>query len=217
MENLEPTKESVEQAKQPSMEKAKQVSPKPEKVSTPTTFTQEDIDQRLKKEEKEWQSRKDKEFTPLKTQIAELQRQVDEAKLAALEKSELDHWGDTDEVKDFQVERRKMRTDRIAFEREKMTQEADAKVVFEEAKAIKAHKLATENGIDEKALLKAETPEQMEVLALKLTNEKLASELEKAQKPPRKIDSGVPSGTGRNLDEMSSRELIKLGVTQRKK
>jgi len=221
-ENLEQTPEQGEQVeKVPEKEPERQVSTEVEEVSgekvEEKALTEEDIAKRLGDAEKEWQSRKDKEFKQYQETIQGLERQVTEKDLAVLEKREIETWGDTTEVKEFQSERRKFQGDKTTFEQDKQATETLRDELNKQAKGIRADTLAKEFGIDAKELLKAESPEQMELVALKLSHESLKSKLKEKEATPQKVDSGVASVAGVDFDGMSPDEKVQYGLKQKLK
>ncbi len=192
-------------------EPKEQVSQKAEKVSEVP-----DIDKLIETKQREWQSSKDKELQPLKDKIAELEKQSKESEFARQEARELEQFGDTKEVKDFQTERRRLWTDRDTFSRERNALMQEINVTREEAKAIKAHKLSIEKGIEVSKLLEAKTPEEMDYIALRIENEMLRETIIKNE-PPVKVDSGVPTVTGIDFSKLSPREKIEEGLKRAQK
>jgi len=85
--------------------------------------------------------------------------------------------------------------------------------------AQKAQALHKETGIDVSELEDCHSEEEMEVKALRYSINKAKEEKtpKEEEKSPKFASPGGGGGGGRNLDEMSARELIKLGVQQKKK
>jgi len=213
---LEPT-EKLEEQKQPAPE-ATLVAPavvSPETEQVVSAITQEDID-KAKREareeaEREWQSRKDREFQPLKDQIETLKQQAREAR----EKAELGELGDTQEVRDFQTKRRELEDKETALN-EKVAKQAELDIKLNErAKVAQAAQLAEQYGIDKKDLLKANSPEEMELVALRASHEKLKAQT--TEPAAQKVDSGVPVTTGQGWRDLSSEDMIKRGYEQKTK
>lgn len=228
MADLETTTVEAEQVKETSNEEsAKQVSPENEQVSS---ITEEDVTKRIEealttfKGSEEYvtavQSAKDKsigkETQPLRDKILELEKTMTNQTLGLQEKRELEDLGDTKEVRDWQVERRKISEATYEVTQQKEANKLFAETLSAEAKTIKAHRLSTDKDIDLKELLKCETPEEMDSLSLKLENESLKTQLAEKDKPPQKLDSGTNSAQGVNLKDMSPVELIKLSLDQKK-
>lgn len=219
-DNVEPTEVKEEPTGLVSdVEPGGEVSPVTEKVSeepTPITFTQEqegEIAKRIKAAEGAVQSSKDKEWQPLKDRITELEQYAEDARLTAIEKRELDEFGDTKEVRDFQTERRKLADEQRAFGQERLANQTLAAQVNEQAKGVHARNLATEWGVDEKELLKANTPGEMESLAIRLQNVNLQAKLK--DKPPEKLDSSTVSSAGVNWRELSPDDKVRRGLSQK--
>jgi len=209
MEDLERVKGVEEQVPKSSEQEVKEptlTEPKPtSETGAPTpTFTQENLDQAVadavadavaKGEQKarSIQSTSDKK-------IAELEKQKGEAELAGVEKAELARWTeaglDENETKAFQEGRRQLKKAEQDFQAQKTSYEGYFAKVQEIEKGQKAKSLASEYGVDEKELLKAQSPEEMDTIAGKLSYEKLKAELEQLRKTPEKIDSSLPSATG---------------------
>jgi len=80
--------------------------------------------------------------------------------------------------------------------------------VFEGLKRLDANRLATQYGIDEKPLLEATNPVEMENIALKLAIEKGKTE----RKPPVKTDTGVPSAKGVDLSGMTLEQRARWAI-----
>ena len=176
---------------------SKEQEPTSEGEKPTPSFTQEQLDQAkaeaVTKAKGEVQSAKDKE-------IAELMKRISETELAGVEKAELARWTEAgieeSEIKSFQEVKRKFATDKSTFEQEQVASKALAAQLNEQAKAHSAKELASQYGVDEKELLKAQSPEEMETIAVKLHDTKVTEELEQLKKAPEKIDSSLPSATG---------------------
>lgn len=207
MVDLEQTPEQEEVTAQVSEEESKQkVSNEKGEVSgteeaKPSEDVEKIISERLeeaKKDwERDWQSRKDKELKPLYDRIANFEKEKDDALLRATEQREIDELGDTREVRDWQAQRRELTDrERRAAQKEEEQNKKDEEFakreqdIDEHEKIIKAYQLAAEDDIDVNELLKAKTPDEMENIALRLTNKKLR---EQGLKPPQVVDSGVTS------------------------
>lgn len=218
----EPTGEaSDEEITEPVSGEEEEVSGE-EKVEPIPTFTEGDIAKKREEWEREWQSRKDKEFSEYQTKIRDLERQARTAELAAKEKGELDRWleagGDETQIKEFQTERRRFLEEQSKFVAEQEENRALATQLNEQAKAIAVHRLSGEYGVEEKELLDAKTPGEMEMIAVKLAYQKNKEELDKKakEKLSQKIDSGTPSATGVDLDKLSARQLIQKALDEKK-
>lgn len=216
--NLEQTEAGREQSEiaegaEEVSEAAEQVSEKAEEVSAEAkpTFNQEYIDNLIVAKEKEWQSRKDEEFSRLQNEVGELRKKVTLASLATQEQKELESWGDTPEVRDFQGERRKFfeEKDTIVSERDKfrtIANKAEMATRFYAAKEI-ADK---HPGLDVDYLLRCKSPDEMQEIVKLYEN--LKENLQEGVKAPQKIDSGVTQASGVNLSNMTPSELIKWGI-----
>jgi small-conductance mechanosensitive channel len=213
-ENLEPTPK-VEEQKEVSQIEGKVSGEKGEEVK-PTLSEEEKINQRLNEaleaKEKEWQSRKDKELSELQSRIGQLNKQLKEKELSTLEKRELETWGDTDEVKNFQAQRRKFQEELVTFEDEKQSILSLQEKLNEEAKTVKAGKLAKEYGVDAEKLLEAKSPDEMEKLALKLGHQKLQAKLKDMERTPQKIDSGIAGGAGITWRDLPTDDKLRKGL-----
>lgn len=186
-----------------SEEKVEQVSDQ--------TFTQAELDTKLTElktkwetesqikadeAEKDWQSRKDKEFQPLKGRIEELEKTSQESIFKAREDREREALGDTPEVRQIHQERRSDWADRQRLSQERAEFESVQAQVAEKGKALLLKDLVTEFGVDGKKLAKAETEGEMRSIALELYAERLKEENEELKKDPQKIDSSLPSAGG---------------------
>jgi len=211
-EQTEVTQESTEQVSE--VEQAEKVSEEPEKVSE-QTFKQEDIDKaithKLAEAEKEWQSRKDRELSEYQTKISNLEKQT----LATLEAREIDSWGDTAEVKEFQAERRKLYESKAEFEPLRNKIEAESRRNEMVARGMKARELADANGMDVNDLINCNTPEEMNGLVAIWNKFKEKNETDKT--PVQIVDSGAPSTAGVDLNKMSAAEQLRWGVLHQRK
>ncbi len=180
-----------------------------------TTWTQSDEFKKAVQSEKDKSIAK--EMQPLKDKIRELDQKAQLADLIAREKQELVAWGDTDEVKDFQAERRRHLEERVKFESEKAETQALAQAVAQTNKMIKAKELATQYGVSEKILLRSNSPEEMEDLAKELKESFEEVRTSAKEVPEQKVDSGIKSVSGPNLKGMTPREEIEWAVAHEKK
>ena len=191
--------------KAPEMEQKQEVSQEAEQVSeTPEpTFTQADIDAKVAERETEWQSRKDKEFQPLKDENDKLKQADEDSKLKTLEEREITQWGDTPEVKELQAERRQVAKDKHD------TEVLAAKTAWTNFN-LQANEYASKYGIDKASLLESESPGEMRVKALEMALEKKeGAEVEKA---PQVVDSGVQSIPGVDFGKMTPKDMIKWSL-----
>ena len=187
------------------------------------SFTQEQLDQAkaeaVTKAKGEVQSAKDIELKGKDTEIAELTKRISEAELAGVEKAEHARWTEAgieeSEIKLFQETKRKLATDRFTFEQEQVASKTLATQLNEQAKAHSAKELASQYGVDEKELLKAQSPEEMETIAVKLGFEIEKAKREQLEKAPEKIDSSLPSATGTDWRDLSPTEKVQRGLTQK--
>ncbi len=216
LEQKEDTTERTEGVS--ATEQPKQVSVVTTEVSgekaTPV-IDEAEITRRVAEAEKGWQSRKDKELQPLKQRISELEKLTREKELALTEKRELEEVGDTPELRSFQSNRRRFQEEQSAFEEKRQATETLAARISEQAKVLQAIQLAKEHGVDDKELLKADTPEAMESLAIKLENQKLKGELAGKSKT-QKVDSGVVSIAGEDWHTLPTNEKIRRGLDKLK-
>ena len=204
-EKQTPPTSEAETGKEPISQETEQ----PTSTAGASTFTREDIDQAVSKAKGEVQSAKDKE-------LAELQKQLADQDLSTLEATELEAWGDTTEVKEFQAERRKFTAEKATFQQEQVASQALASQINEQAKVMAATDFISQYNLDEGAkaeLLKAQNPQEMETIAVKLGYEKVKRD----SQPPKKIDSSLPSATGQSWRDLSARKKIEYGLKQKKK
>lgn len=184
-----------------------------DEVSEPKVITEDDIAQRVADAEKGWQKRKDIEFHNYQNEIRELKQKSRDAELTAREKFEQESYGDVDGLKDFHESRRRHQDEVGRFEQEKADVQALAASLNVTQKANRAKELAAEYSIDVKELLKAETPEEMEKMAIKFGYDKLSEEAK--TKPSVKVDSNVPSVAGIGWRDLSPDEKLKKGLSQK--
>ena len=151
------------------------------------------------------------------------------AQIASYEAQIQEMQKEVEEVLTDDPDRRQAYTSRLAnLERERKIAEKDAKAeqklydaelrVWQAGMGLKAQELKTEFpdlDLDVKQLIaNSVTEEEMENKVLRLASKQPAKEPEKTPK----FDSGISSGGGgRNLENMSGRELIKLGIQQKRK
>ena len=182
-------------------------------LSEALTKSREEADKVLtdavKEAKEQVQKAKDKE-------IGELRKEKEQESLVRQEASEIEQWGDTPEVKTFQDERRKMATERETFQQELIANQAYAAQLNEQAKATSVSEYLSQYNLEEKdkpELLKAQSPEEMKSIAANLGYERVKAE--RAEKPPEKIDSSLPSSTGGNWKEQTAEDKIRGGLSQK--
>ena len=221
MQDLEGETPQVEGAKPTSEKEAEPTTPKAE--PTIRTYTQKELDEAVGKGRASTQSQlslakagaikaqaEAEEYKTnvqaLETELQDLQRQHDD--LAERQ------FADDPEARQAYVNRRAIADERrkIAKERadvERKLYDAE-KLAWSVGMARKADALVKETGIDASELETCQTEEEMEVKALRF---QLTREPEKTLK----FDSGVSSGVGVDLEGLSARQLIQLGIDKRKK
>ena len=198
------------------VEQTPPASPEPTDVSGQgeLTFKQSDLDvkvsEALANAERKWQSSKDKELQPLKDKIETLEKSSTEARLAMLEGREVTEQGDTPELRQFQ-------TDRRQFYKDKTDQDILVARAIQTNKGINAKEIATEFGVDKDALMACDSPEAMRVTAKALAFDKAQEAKAETEKKPQKVDTGVQSVPGVDLESMSPYEKIKWGLEHPKK
>jgi hypothetical protein len=238
MDTLESTEELEEQKetnqeppKDTASEKSAEVSTDtPPEVSTEPTFdeTQQAYIDRLLSEAREaslraGQSSKDRELQPLKDTIDELKRKAREADLAAIEKSIAEKFGDSPESKDLAVAYRKLEEEKDAYENQRAKDREFIEYVEAESRKVMAFKLAQQYpGTDEKELLKAKSPEEMQTMARDAHIAFLKSGVTKTK--AKKVASSVSTAPGTSdfsrisfdPNAPSAREMISRGVNKSK-
>jgi hypothetical protein len=196
-------------------------------VSAELTFDQtqqEYIDRKLAEAKeaglREGQSSKDRELQPLKDTIAELTKKARESEYGALEKSLTEKFGETQETKDLVGAWRKVDEARSDIERREAEVNDREEKIARQAKSLLAFNLSKQyEGVDEKELLKAETPEEMQTMA----RDAHIAFLKGNKKPAaKKVDSSVPGAKGQDLTTVSfgpnapsAREMIAKGVNKK--
>ncbi len=197
--DTEPTTEVVEPTEPVSVvEQTGEVSPEVSVVS----FSQEQVDKMLADKGKEWQSSKDKEFSDLTAKNRDLESKT----LEAQEVRERDNWGDTDEVKEFQAERRRqaeatttLREDQARVRTEVLKSEYTARL-------IRAKELSDEHGIPIAHLNDCQTPADMDKIVT------LWTDLKEKSAPVQKVDSGVPSAAGLDTKDWTATQFLEYAV-----
>ena len=222
-ENLEGTENNIEGTK--ATEKG---APPTQEPKTPTLkYSEEDFQRSVTKASESTQRQLDLTKAEAQTAKAELGKYT--AQIASYEAQIQEMQKEVDEVLTDDPDRRKAYTSRLAnLERERKIAEKDAKAeqklydaelrVWQAGMGLKAQELKTEFpdlDLDVKQLIaNSVTEEEMENKVLRLASKQPAKEPEKTPK----FDSGISSGGGgRNLENMSGRELIKLGIQQKRK
>jgi hypothetical protein len=165
--------------------------------------------------EEEWNKRQsswDKQFAETQqsyqTQILQFQQQAQERQdQEFLSKVEADG-GDVNAAKELVARQKAIREREQELEFRGQSLQAYGQQVYEEGKAIAAHKMASQYGVDEKELLKAQNPMEMENIALKLHAEKLKA----GAKRPIKTDSSIPSAKGVDWSKLSPTEKLNRGL-----
>ena len=213
------TPPETEQTQKPTSEKPPEsTSTEPE---TPLYFTKKELDKAISEAEARVQAAKDKEIAKVqkeaKDRLLVNDRSRKDAELKAREQTEKETFGDTDELKRFQEQRR-------------FTENA-AYAWSERLKEGTAYSFAKKMGVDESELLKCNTYEEMEARAKELAELKKSQEVEtlqkrvkdaeealaEAKKQPQKIDSGITDGGGIDFDKLTPREKIEKGIEKKKK
>lgn len=206
-----------EQVKEPTSQQEKSTSTPAPVEETYTKAQLEDmITKAVTRGKGEVQSALDKKIAEAERRAAELEAQMEGSKLQTQEERERESWGDTEEVKQFQTTRRQFHEERGLFQKEKQTLDGLRAELNERAKGTDAKRLASEYGVDEKTLLEAKTPEEMESKAVKFAYEKTKSERDELKKTPQHVDSSVPAGLGENWRELSPEEKLARGLSKRK-
>jgi hypothetical protein len=222
MDDLEQAKVEAEPKPEVSVTEPKiEVSPQPTaevsgEKEQPKTFKQEDLDKLVADKEKEWQSRKDRELSELQNKVGELDKRAKLAELAVQEKRELETWGDTAEVKQFQDERRKFTEIQNSIIAEKARIETLANQTNMTARMMKAREIVSENpGMDVHDLLKCKTPEEMTDLVG--IYKKIEAKFKSNGKEGQKLDSSVPVAPGVDTSKLKGREAIAWGIKNQQK
>ncbi len=190
-----------------------------EVVEAPKTYSQEEYDSEIKKLKEDWNSKRQEHDKKHQIELAQLRQQTETMLTQERERNNAAFLAKVEaDGGDVNTARQLLAREEAARQRE---QEAEAKIqtfqayqqqIQEEAKAIAAHRGAEKYGVDEKELLKAQSPQEMENIALKLQVEKLKTE----QKRTIKTDSGVSSAKGLDLSKMSPEDKIGFGLTHQK-
>lgn len=184
----------------------------PPETPTPRTYTEEEWNKRQSSIDVQMESiRKQGEDTLAKMQKqfedtrAETEKRQDAEFIAKVETD----GGDVDAARRLVAREQTVRTKEREHETKEQTFKAEMGRAFEVAKRNDADKFARQYGIDDvDALLKAENPVEMELIAVKLSLEKAKTQ----QKPPTKTDSGVSSGKGADWSKLSPTEKVLEGI-----
>lgn len=216
MENLEPN-EVVEEPGVSETEPVAEVSKQATEVSgaADRTFSKAELDGMLQAAEREWQSRKDKEFATLQNRIGDLTRDAEQSRLEAAERERLLEAGvDEDVIKEFQEKRREV--DRAhAFWNDKF-REGYAYNIASEYK-VSPNDLLECNSIEEMEAKAKTLVSSGEVSSLKTRIADLEEQLAAASKEAQKVDSGITNAGSPDMNNMSESELIRYGLSRRKK
>jgi len=213
--DTERTENKGEQLEEPTSEKEQETKATSQEESTSEegeTFSQGQLDEAVLKGKGEVQGAKDKEIQKLNEQLTELNQKASEFNLNTLEAKEIDAWGETDEVKQFHGQRRKLQGDILAYEKKQVILDAIEGDMAEEAAKVKAKELASQYGIGEKELLAYHTPEEMESAAIKFGFTKVIAERDELAKKSQKIDSSAPSATGVAWQDLSPSDKVRRGL-----
>lgn len=214
MEQPEVVAEPVEKVSKE--EPTEEVSPNIEEVSEEQALTEDDVTQKIGEAEKEWQSRKDKEFQVFQDKILTLEKAASLSSIEAQETREIGDWGDTKEVRDFHSERRKQVDKATDITKREEAVELIASKVALTNQANIANELSVKYGVESKDLLECSSPEEMRVKALEMAFEKARGKLEQVEKAPQKLDSGVKSLPGVDYEKMTAKQLIQAGIDEEK-
>jgi len=178
--------------------------------------------------QKEIQSAKDKsineETAPLRQEIADLKQSAADKELTTRESTESAKWTEDgipeETIKSFHEAGRAL----IVL---KNATETSASKHQTELAELHAYKLSQKTGVEMKALLGCKTPEEMDAKAQELVDkakdakivsleEEKKAAVENAAKT-QKIASDTTGATGVDMESMSPRQLIQLGVDKQKK
>lgn len=186
------------------------------------------------------QSMKDKELAPVYTELKNARQELTKLRVRLTEKqqsAELDRkeqaeqqvWGEIPEVGRFQDERRELLRERQSLVQDKIASERVADGLQAVAKRQEAVELAMQHllpGGEEavsrlgefvSALMEAETPREMALLA-QVKGSELKAEADQKRDKKQKIDSSVHSaGGGLSVDKLSPSEKIAVGLEQAKR
>jgi len=146
----------------------------------------------------------------LQYQLQLQQQQAYEAQLKARENWEREQYGDTQEVKDFQAQRRGLMQSAMALQQAE-TQSATG---FKKAAAAE---LAEEYGVDYKELLTsgANNRMEMEAKARELQFEQKVTRLEESKRKPVDLSSPPPAGGGsKSWRDLSPDDKILKGIEE---
>ena len=184
------------------LEKQPEETPSPESEfvpskpteSPPPSFSKEEHEAEISKAEARVQSAlmaaHQREKDELNTRLATLESEKAEREIQAREGRELEEWGDTPEIRDFQLTRRTFDANQKAFESEQLRVNAQAKSNL-------ATELAQKHGVDREELLKCGDPIEMRATAAEKEAANLRAEIANIKKLPDRVLAETPSpGSG---------------------
>jgi len=185
------------------------------------TYTQAEVEALLSEKDTSWKARYGgldakltetiEEARQLRTQVAENAEKIARAQEDALIKRTEEEGGDVGLVKTIVERDRASRAEANRLAELKAELESQSAIVSEAARTKKANDLVTKYGLNSdilKELLAANTPEQMEILALKAYADKQAIDA----KPVTNVDGGPPKGTGVDISKLSLEERAGLAL-----
>jgi hypothetical protein len=213
----------------------------PDEAATQDPLPENPVDNERFREavRKSAQSMKDKELASVYAELRNARKELDELRDARVEKAsaealagretaEQQAWGKTEDVGQFQTERRDLmaRQQQLSQDTAGSRQVADrlqAEAKRQEATALAFKHLLPDDGVVisrvetlVKALMEAETPREMALLA-QAKGKEMRLEGEKNRQRP-KIDSSIHSaGGGLNVEKLSPSDKIAVGLEQVKR
>ena len=145
-----------------------------------------------------------REKDELNARLATLESERVEREIQARESRELEQWGDTPEVRDFQLAKR-------AFEEEKGIFETEALSINAQSKVNLAIELSQNHGVSKEELLKCNTWQEMRKVAANMEIAKLRQEIASSKRLPDKVLAETPSATAFDIKNLTPDKTLEYG------